>query len=175
MIQRFFVLLLLLHGLPSLFAQTVPVAYVNIPQYLGTWYEIASIPQRFSKGCECTKAVYTAKRNPKKIGVFNTCNKNSPHGKLKKIRGFAKIKDETSNAKLKVTFFWPFSGDYWIIGLASDYRYSVVSNKSGSTLWILSRTPTMQNQDYQEALMIALSNGINIDKLKTTNQVGCNI
>ncbi|MDH4468212.1 MAG: lipocalin family protein [Bacteriovoracaceae bacterium] len=155
-------------------AQTpAPDAKVDLTRYLGTWYEIASIPQRFSKGCNCTRAVYSAKKNPSKIGVFNSCNKNSVQGRLSKIHGVAKIKDKNSNAKLRVTFFWPFGGAYWIIGLAEDYRYAVVSNGEGSTLWILSRTPQMNKVDLEEALEITTKNGIDVGRLNYTVQEGC--
>jgi apolipoprotein D and lipocalin family protein len=154
-------------------AQPNTVRKVDLKQYQGTWYEIASIPQRFSKGCVCTRAVYSPHRKQHKIKVFNSCNKNGVNGKLSTVNGVAVIKDETTNAKLRVTFFWPFGGAYWIIGLAEDYRYAVVSNKEGSTLWILSRTPQMSADDLLEALSIAAKNGIDTNKLSYTKQVGC--
>jgi apolipoprotein D and lipocalin family protein len=149
------------------------VEHVDLNRYLGAWYEIASIPQFFSKGCHCTRAVYSPGKKPNKISVFNTCNSNSVKGKISKILGVAKIKDKESNAKLSVTFFWPFSGSYWIIGLAEDYRYAVVSNKKGSTLWILSRTPNINADDLKDALAIATKNGIDVNRLKYTEQNGC--
>jgi apolipoprotein D and lipocalin family protein len=148
------------------------VDYVDINKYLGSWYEIASIPQWFSKKCVCTKANYslTPKGN---IRVINTCLKNSINGKVKRAKGIAKLVDKKTNAKLKVSFIWPFYGGYWIIALGNDYQYAVVSNKEGSSLWILSRTPELAPELYDEAMAKIKENEINIDRLKMTRQQDC--
>lgn len=153
-------------------AETKTVDFVDLNRYLGDWYEIASIPQSFSKDCFCTRAKYGL-RDDSKISVYNTCNKESVTGKLSEANGVARVADKKTNAKLRVTFFWPFSGDYWIIGLDTDYRYAVVSNKKGTTLWILSRTPVLEQPLLTEALTIATNNGIDITKLLYTEQKGC--
>ncbi len=72
-----------------------------------------------------------------------------------------------------MSFFWPFYGDYWIIGLDNDYRYAVVSNEEGSTLWILSRTPVLEPTLYADALAIAQKQGVNVSLLQKTEQQGC--
>lgn len=156
----------------NLQAQTHTVASVDVKKYLGDWYEIASIPQSFSRGCECTKAHYRLKKNGQ-LAVTNTCRKGPINSKISTAKGCAKIVDKKSNAKLKVTFFWPFFGDYWIIGLDAEYRYAVVSNPEGSTLWILSRTPTLPKNLLDEALDIAEKNNIDTKKLSYTVQNNC--
>ena len=95
---------------------------VELEKYLGKWYEIAHLPAKFQEGCNETTATYTLLDNGV-ISVLNECKKN---GKMKLAKGKAKVVDKTTNAKLKVTFFWPFYGDYWIIKLGDDYSYAVV-------------------------------------------------
>jgi len=153
-------------------AETRTVDHVNLKRYLGNWYEIASIPQRFSEGCHCTRAKYGLRRDGQ-ISVFNSCNKDSVNGELSEARGFARVDDEETNAKLRVSFFWPFFGDYWIIGLDSHYRYAVVSNEEGTSLWILSRTPKLNKKLLAEALGIAKANGIDTRELSYTEQRAC--
>jgi hypothetical protein len=101
------------------------VAHVDLQRYLGKWYEIATIPQRFQKGCVGVTAEYTLRKNGD-IRVVNTCVEGTLEGKRRQARGKARVVDKVTNAKLKVTFFWPFWGAYWIIGLDEDYRWAVV-------------------------------------------------
>jgi apolipoprotein D and lipocalin family protein len=118
------------------------VASVDIGKYMGTWYEIGRYPNRFQKDCVATQVTYTL-RPDGKVKVVNSCREGAPDGKLKTIEGKAWSVDPVTNAKLKVQFFWPFSGDYWIIQLDTDYRYAVVGHPKRDYLWILSRTPAL--------------------------------
>jgi apolipoprotein D and lipocalin family protein len=154
------------------FAETQTVDRVNLQRYLGTWYEVASIEQSFTRGCFCTRAQYGL-NDDGSVSVLNTCNKESVTGNLTSARGYAYVTDTQSNAKLSVTFFWPFFGDYWIIGLDRQYRYSVVSNRDGTSLWILSRTPTLRPSLLREALAVAQKNGINTSLVRRTTQRNC--
>ncbi|MCK7518516.1 MAG: lipocalin family protein [Ignavibacteriales bacterium] len=85
------------------------MARVDVPRYLGTWYEIATIPQRFQRGCVGVTAHYSL-RDDGAIDVVNVCRKGTLDGKERSVRGKAWIVDRTTNAKLKVRFFWPFYG-----------------------------------------------------------------
>lgn len=154
------------------YASPRTVDFVDVNRYMGTWYEIASIPQFFSKGCFCSRAHYSLQKNGE-VGVYNSCNKESIEGDLSDVNGKARVTDSKTNSKLKVSFFWPFSGDYWIVGLDKDYRYAVISNKKASSLWILSRTPKLASSDLQAALKIAQENKIPVQKLTYTTQEGC--
>jgi apolipoprotein D and lipocalin family protein len=141
---------------------TVP--YVDLNRYLGRWYEISSIPQSFQKGCTATRATYTA--NPDgTIGVLNECNLDSIDGKLKQGKGKARVVDSTTNAKLKVTFFWPFSGDYWIVDLGPNYEYAAVGAPNRDYLWILSRNTTMDELTYNEILERMTAKGFDVSRL----------
>jgi apolipoprotein D and lipocalin family protein len=142
------------------------VPHVELEKYLGKWYEIAHLPAKFQEGCNETTATYTLLKDGS-ISVLNQCTK---HGKMKQAKGKAKVVDKNSNAKLKVTFFWPFYGDYWIIKLGNDYDYSVVGTPNRKYLWILSRTPQMDEKLYSQLVEYAKSKGFDVNKLIKTLQ-----
>lgn len=148
--------------------QTVPE--VDLKKYSGRWYEIASYPQRFQQGCHCTTAEYTLSDEGYVI-VENRCNKDSIKGKVSYIKGKAFVEENSGNAKLKVQFFWPFKGKYWIIDLAQDYRYAVVSEPGMDYLWILCRKPSMEETDYQDILGRLKKSGFDLTRLRKTVQV----
>ena len=142
------------------------VPHVELEKYLGKWYEIAHLPARFQEGCNDTTATYTLSEDGS-ISVLNQATKN---GKMKQAKGKAKVVDKNSNAKLKVTFFWPFYGDYWIIKLGNDYDYSVVGTPNLKYLWILSRTPQIDDELYSQLIEYAKSKGFEVNKLIKTLQ-----
>jgi len=142
------------------------VANVDAQRYMGKWYDIASFPQRFQKDCKCTSAEYKL-LDDETVEVFNRCI-DSKTGKVKDITGKAFIADKTTNAKLKVQFFWPFKGDYWVIELAEDYSYAVVSEPGKEYLWILSRTPNMDEQLYTDIVSRLKEKGFDTGKIVRT-------
>ena len=146
------------------------VSSVDVNRYSGKWYEIASYPQRFQKGCHCTTAEYTLSPDGYLI-VENRCNRGSVNGKQSYIKGKAFVEKNSGNAKLKVQFFWPFRAKYWIIDLAEDYTYAVVSHPNRKYLWILSRTPTMNDILYQRILSRLKEKGFDLSKLQVTQQI----
>ncbi len=150
-------------------APLTTVPEVDLERYLGTWYEIASYPQRFQEGCTGTTATYSL-REDGQIDVLNKCRKGSLDGPEDVAEGRARVVDRTSNAKLEVTFFWPFWGDYWIIDLGSDYEYAVVGHPSRDYLWILSRTPTLDEKTYEGILGRLEDMGYPLDRLEKTLQ-----
>jgi apolipoprotein D and lipocalin family protein len=144
------------------------VDHVDLRRYAGKWYEIARYPNRFQRNCQSdTTAIYTL-RDDGKVQVVNSCREKD--GKATTARGTAKVVDKKTNAKLKVTFFWPFYGDYWVIGLSPDYQYAIVGEPSRKYLWILSRTPAMEEATYQEVLRLVETLGYQRGKLQKTNQ-----
>lgn len=148
--------------------QTVPS--VDIQKYAGKWYEIASFPQSFQKGCHCSTAEYSLSDKGYLI-VENRCNRGSVDGKESYIKGKAYVEEGSGNAKLKVQFFWPFRAKYWIIDLAGDYSYAVVSHPNKKYLWILSRTPKMDEGIYQQILGRLIAKGFDLSKLQRTIQI----
>lgn len=146
---------------------TVP--FVDINKYCGKWYEVAAYPQKFQQGCTCTTAEYTSTGKDYLL-VENRCVKNSINGKVSSVKGKAFVKKNTGNAQLSVQFFWPFKAKYWIIELANDYSYSVVSHPNRKYLWILSRTPKMEAQVYKELIGRLKTKGFETAKLQLTVQ-----
>jgi apolipoprotein D and lipocalin family protein len=104
------------------------VEHVDVKRYMGAWFEIAKLPQRFEKGLVGIKASYTLLPDGK-VEVLNSGYKEDFNGKMKTIKGKAWVADTATNAKLKVSFFWPFTGNYWIIELGKDYEYAVVGDE----------------------------------------------
>jgi apolipoprotein D and lipocalin family protein len=145
------------------------VAHVDLSRYVGTWYEIASFPQSFTRGCTATTATYTV-RPDGDIDVLNRCRKGSLDGEEDSALGRARVLDPVTNAKLEVSFFRPFWGDYWVIDLADDYSYAVVGHPSRDYLWILSRTPTMEDATYRELLARLQAHGYETVRLVRTLQ-----
>jgi len=145
------------------------VPYVDLQRYLGTWYEIAAIPQRFQKGCVGSTAEYSLRKDGD-IQVVNTCLEGTLDGKIRKASGKARVVDRTTNAKLKVTFFWPFWGSYWIIGLDEAYRWAIVGHPGRNYLWILSRTPQMDDVLYGDLLKLIAGKGYDLTKIEKTLQ-----
>jgi apolipoprotein D and lipocalin family protein len=155
-------------------ARTKPlevVPHVDLQRYLGTWYEIATIPQRFQKGCVGVTAEYSLRKNGD-IRVVNTCLQETLDGEVRTASGKARVVDRTSNAKLKVCFFWPFWGAYWIIGLDTDYRWAIVGHPDRTYLWILSRSPQMDETLYGDLLKLIADKGYDLTKIKKTLQPG---
>ena len=144
---------------------------VDIERYLGKWYEIASYPAWFQKGCTGSTAEYSLLPGGK-IQVINRCRKDNLSGPEKVSKGKAEIVDTTTNAKLKVWFFWPFKGNYWIIDLHPDYQWAVVGEPKRKYLWILSRTPTMDEAVYQGILERLEQKSYDPTRLRKTAQFG---
>ena len=142
------------------------VPHVDLEKYLGKWYEIAHLPARFQEGCFETTATYALSKN----GIISVLNECRRKGKVTQAKGKAKVVDKTTGAKLKVTFFWPFYGDYWIIKLGNDYEYSVVGTPNRKYLWILSRTAQMDDNLFSQLIEFVKSKGFDVGSLIKTSQ-----
>jgi len=143
------------------------VSDLDLNRYAGTWYEIASYPQRFQEGCTGTTATYSLNEDGT-IGVLNRCRKDSLDGPEVNAEGTARMKDPGKPAELEVSFFGPFWGDYWVIDLDDDYRFAVIGQPSRDYLWILSRTPTMAESVYRGILERLTAKHYPLEPLKRT-------
>jgi apolipoprotein D and lipocalin family protein len=142
---------------------------VDLARYAGKWYEIARLPNRFQRDC-ATNTTATYKLRPDgKITVVNECRKAD--GRLKSAKGTARVADPKGpNTKLKVTFFWPFSGNYWIIDLDPEYRWVVVGEPGRDYLWILCREPRMEDAVYNQIIERVKQQGYQVGRLMKTAQ-----
>ena len=146
--------------------QTVP--HVDLTRYVGRWYEIARYPARFEKDCASDVTASYAQLSGGKIEVVNECRKAD--GQVKRSKGTASVVDKNSNAKLKVTFFWPFYGDYWIIDLDPGYRWAVVGDPDRKYFWILARDRRLGESVFAGIVARATAQGYDLKNLLRTKQ-----
>lgn len=152
-------------GLPPLRT----VERVDLARYAGTWFEIASFPQRFQAGCVASRAIYTM-TDDGSVTVVNRCRDRTLDGPERSVVGTARVVDPATNAKLSVSFQWPFRGAYWVIDLDPDYRWTVVGHPSRDYLWILSRTPELAADTYDAILARLRQQGYDVERLRRTPQ-----
>ena len=101
---------------------------------------------------------------------MNRCAQDTLEGKVKETRGRARVADPATNAKLEVSFFPLVWNAYWIIELAPDYSYAVVGHPSRDSLWILNRSPRMEDATYDRLLERIVAHGYPLDRLELTAQ-----
>jgi len=141
------------------------VKELDLKKYLGTWYEIARYDHRFERGLVGVTANYSM-REDGKIKVLNSGYKDSLTGELSTAVGKAKIPDPKNNpGKLKVSFFWFFYGDYYVMELDKDYQWALIGSSSDNYLWILSRSPHMEKDLYEKLLGNLQKRGYDTSKL----------
>ncbi|MDH4183841.1 MAG: lipocalin family protein [Nitrospinota bacterium] len=146
------------------------VPQLDIQRYMGVWHEFARYPNRFQKGCYDATAEYELAPEGF-VKVVNRCVEEADSSKTRKVEGKAWVVDGSANAKLKVTFFWPFYGDYWVIDLGEDYEYAVVGEPGRNYLWILSRSPEMEEGKFQKALSRIRDQGYDPSRLIMSGRI----
>ena len=149
------------------------VEQVDINRYVGLWYEIAKIPNSFQDHCAYGTTAEYKIQDDGSIKVINKCY--DENGEPDIADGVANIVDKKSNAKLEVSFvsflgIRPFWGDYWIIGLDENYQWVVVGTPSRKYGWILSRTPSLQEETMQKIFSILKKQNYNPDDFETSKQ-----
>ena len=173
-------LLLICFGSFQVFAQQSDqnvrtIATLDVPRYLGTWYEIAKFPNWFQKKCVSnTKAVYSAKPDGN-LRVLNSCK--TAAGETSEAEGLARQIGSKNSPKLEVRFapewlsFLPLVwGDYWVIDLDPQYQLAAVSDPRREYLWVLSRTPQPDPKSYADLLQRLKQQQFDIQKLEITAQ-----
>ena len=144
---------------------TVPA--VDLGRYVGRWYEIAMLPNRFQAQCVAdTQARYRSLDGD--IEVVNRCRQAD--GTLSEATGVAKVVADSGNAKLRVSFFRPFYGDYWVLALPADFRWVLVGEPSRKFGWVLARAPQIAAADLAAALARAEALGYDPKAFKLTAQ-----
>ncbi len=162
-------------GLSASLAQSAElqtVSSVDVARYLGRWYEIARLPQATQPSCTAVTADYSLNEDGS-IKVFNSCRIEDPvNGRLITIAGRAAPVD-ASNSKLEVEFFVGApKGNYWVLELDADYRFALVGEPSRTSLFVLSRTPTLEPETLQKLLDLAVQkHGYDVSQLIYTVQV----
>jgi len=144
--------------------ETVPT--VDLQRYQGKWYEIARLPNRFQKKCMASTATYELLESGR-VSVLNECITES--GKRKAITGSASVVDTETHARLEVVFdnwffrlfSWLIKGKYWVLYLDPEYQTVIVGTPDRKYLWIMARTPALDEKTYQELVQCAEKLGFN--------------
>jgi len=148
------------------------VPEVDLKRYSGTWYEIARKPFSFESKLKCITATYTL-RDDGKITVLNSGQYISDPSRSTSSKGTAVIPDKNVPAKLKVWFFWPFKGNYWILELDDDYKYVLIGEPSLKYLWVLARDKKLEQPVLDRLFKTAVDSGYDISDIIMTEQ-DCN-
>ena len=139
---------------------------VDLSRYMGGWYEIAAFPNIFQRGCRCSRAFYSLQGTG--VHIVNQClNKNN---QLKQATARAWQAKDGSSSQLKVQFFWPFRGDYWILYVSPNYQDAIVGSPHRKYLWFLSRSRQLSEKRYQYLVSLAAAQGFDVSKLRRTSQ-----
>jgi apolipoprotein D and lipocalin family protein len=155
------------------------IASLDVPRYMGTWYEVAKYPNWFQKRCIAnTSATYAVQPNGM-LQVLNRCQKED--GSMSEALGAAKQVGDANSPKLEVRFapvwlsFLPFVwGNYWVIDLDPQYQLAAVSEPSRKYLWILSRSKTVEPKAYDALLQRLKQQGFNLDAIEISKQATAN-
>lgn len=150
---------------------------LDVPRYMGTWYEIAKFPNRFQAQCTSdTRAEYTA-RTDGTVRVLNRCR--TENGQTTEAVGLARQFGRPDSPKLQVRFapawlswlpaVW---GDYWIIDLEPDYQLVAVSEPRREYLWILARSPRVDAARQATMLKRLADQGFDLSRLQSTPHAG---
>ena len=137
---------------------------LDINKYLGKWYEIARYDHSFERDLVGVTATYSF-REDGKIKVVNSGFEKTLNGEKSVAIGKAKIPYKNVPSKLKVSFFWFFYGDYFVLDLDENYQWAIIGSSSDNYLWILSRTSTLEKNLYNELLDKLTNRGYDVNKL----------
>jgi apolipoprotein D and lipocalin family protein len=142
---------------------------VDLARYAGKWYEIARLPNRFQGKCAGDTTATYSLHSDGSVSVLNQCRRFD--GRSQSIRGTAQMADSAgTTSKSKVSFFWPFTGDYWILDVAPDYQWALVGEPDRKYLWILSREPRLDERTIDRLLDHARQEGYDVSRLLRTPQ-----
>ncbi|MHC4938426.1 MAG: lipocalin family protein [Planctomycetota bacterium] len=140
------------------------VPELDLNRYLRTWHEIAKYPVSFERGMTDVTATYSL-REDGKIRVENAGYRD---GKRKSAKARAWVPDPKRPAELKVSFFWPFRANYWVIALDPNYQWAIVGEPKRRYLWILARNPTMSDALYRKLIEEILRLGFDPERVEKT-------
>jgi apolipoprotein D and lipocalin family protein len=141
------------------------VSHVDLERFMGDWYVIASIPTFIEK--EAYNALESYQLNPDgTIATTFTFNKGGFDGKLKTYTPKGFVVENTGNAVWKMQFVWPFKAEYRIIHLSDDYEQTVIGRSKRDYVWIMARTPSIPEGDYDRILTFLEDQGYTLDDLR---------
>jgi apolipoprotein D and lipocalin family protein len=143
-----------------------PVQHVELKRYVGLWYDIAHYPSKYQDGCQ-DSVVRFSLRDDGEIDVLNSC-RDKRKGELHHADGIGRVIDSASNARLKISYYWPFRKEYVIIDQGNEYEYSVVCTPDRKNLWIIARAPIISKGTFDKILSNIEKQGFHRDNLIKT-------
>ena len=146
-----------------------PVAHVDLPRFMGNWYVIATIPTRFEKTAYNALEVYTLKPNGDVATSFHF-REGSFNGEKKDIHSTGIVKQGTGNAVWGVQVFWPLKAQYIVAYLKEDYSQVIVARDARDYMWVMARTPTISEADYDALLARVKALGYPMDNIRKVPQ-----
>jgi apolipoprotein D and lipocalin family protein len=145
------------------------VDYVDIDRFMGPWYVIANIPTFLEEGAHNAVETYTL-NDDGTIATNFTFRKDSFDGKLKEYNPKAFVMDKETNALWGMRFVWPIKADYRIVYLDEEYSLTIIGRQDRDYVWIMARTPTISDIDYDRLVAVVASLGYDTGKLQTVPQ-----
>lgn len=144
-----------------------PVESVDLNRYSGLWYEIAHLPNKLQEGCQDSTATF-ALRADSEIDVLINCS-DKQDGSLHHAKGRGWAVDKSRPARLKFSFLWPFRSEYVILDQGKEYEYSVICTIDRKRLWIIARSPVINNDLFENILRHIEKQGFNRESLIKTD------
>jgi apolipoprotein D and lipocalin family protein len=162
----------LISGFALLFLWSCSTAYLaldsvqefDIEKYMGKWYEICRLPNKFEEGLTEITANYEL-IDDGTVMVTNEGRLKEDKSRVKQAKGKAWMPDPKEPSKLKVSFFWPFAGDYWVLKIDSEYNYALIGDPSGKYLWILARENRLDPKIVEELKLYASNLGFSVENM----------
>jgi len=145
------------------------VDQVDLKRFMGDWYVIANIPTFIEEGAHNAVESYQLNKDGSIATTF-TFREGSFDGEVKTYRPTGFIVDTQSNAIWDMQFIWPFKADYRVVYLNDDYSQTVIGRVKRDYVWIMARTPSIPQQDYQQLLKQLALQGYDTSLIKKVPQ-----
>ncbi|MET0279788.1 MAG: lipocalin family protein [Steroidobacteraceae bacterium] len=146
-----------------------PVAHVDVPRFMGDWYVIAQIPTRLEREAFDSVESY-ALRDDGKIQTTFRYRKGSHDAPVKTMHPVGTVKEGTQGAEWGMQFIWPIKAEYVIVYLDDAYQQTIVGRSKRDYVWLMARTPTISDADYQNAMLRISALGYDLTKIRRVPQ-----
>lgn len=154
---------------PKEFNETVK--NVDIHKFMGKWYVIGSRPTLFEVGAHNAVEVYTYDSSQDEIDIQFTYNQGSLDGPRKSVPQKGYIIDKSNNSHWKVSPIWPLKFDFLIIALEENYQWTVIGVPDQKYVWIMARTPSVQEETYQKIIKFIEDMGYNVKNIQKIKNI----
>ena len=143
--------------------------YVDLKRFMGDWYVIANIPTFIEEGAHNAVESYAMNKDGSIATTF-TFNEDSFNGEKKTYRPTGFVTEDKSNAIWKMQFLWPFKSDYRILYVDKDYKNTIIGRIKRDYVWIMSRAPSINDDEYNNLVKIIKSQDYDVTKIERVPQ-----